>query len=777
MKTIRFIILLALAILSQQIVAQSVTVSGFIIDMNTKQPISNAEIEVLNSNQSTISNSNGSFSVKNINQASNILVIHHVSYMDKRVKLNSDTISILVELKPSILNLDEVEIHALFDKQLPFSVSKIDLRKIEETNISDIGEIIAQEPNIGAIRKGATGLDPVVRGFKYSQVGVQINGNTRIEGGCPNRMDPTASHVNINDINNISIYKGPFALKYGVNFGGIINLSTNKPLFYNKFENHVSIILGGQTNHSGYKTGIRINGGNKSISYLVSVNRNKYGDYTSGNGIIIPSSSYNYNVSMAMGFVPLDGHFINISMDRSWGRNVDFAALPMDERMDDTKVGEFSYQITRLIKPINLIKINAYFSDVNHEMDNKNRPFSDTVVAISKIHAKNTGGRIAANINLMDGLLDVGGNYEHINKYGDRDKWLMMQHDLPSFSENIWNNATIDNMGIFAEYQKTYKRIDWIISARLDFNYANSDPMYRNKPSGNPVYYNDNTKSNFTNFSFSSGISWNINDVNKLSIAIGKGTRSPDMTERFIMLLPVGYDNYDYLGNPDLLPETNHEIDFGYNFINDRFGTLTTSIFFSYVTNYISAVRVPPSEVMPQTKGVLGVKMFTNIPEAYLTGFEINYSTSGKTKWQFVFNSAYTIGKNPETTVYTIEDGSVVDESTVKNDPLPEIPPLEANIWFKYKFYNNKLIPEIHVRLVASQNQISKAYSEEITPGFSLLNLKINYVYSTTLHVNFGVNNILDTEYYEHLNRRIIGTKDPFLEPGRVFYTNLIIKF
>jgi iron complex outermembrane receptor protein len=318
--------------------------------------------------------------------------------------------------------------------------------------------------------------------------------------------------------------------------------------------------------------------------------------------------------------------------------------------------------------------------------------------------------------------------------------------------------------------------VSWIFAARTDFNSATSNPMLRLKPNGTTVYENNDTESSYINFSFSAGANWQLNSSNKVSISIGKGTRSPDMIERYIILLPVGYDPYDYLGNPQLKPETNHEIDFGYEFNNDKFGNFTASIFFSYVTQYISTELVPPSQVMPQTKGVLGVKTFINIDDAYLTGFEITYNTPLKNRWQIKFNSAYTMGINPSATAYIVENGDIIGEEIIKNDPLPEIPPFESNLWFNYSFFKRKLIPEINLRMVAPQNLVSVAYNEDTTPGFTVINFKINYTYNTQLQINFGVNNLLNLNYYEHLNRRIIGTNSPFLEPGRLFYTNLIIK-
>ena len=52
-----------------------------------------------------------------------------------------------------------------------------------------------------------------------------------------------------------------------------------------------------------------------------------------------------------------------------------------------------------------------------------------------------------------------------------------------------------------------------------------------------------------------------LNEKFSLSLSAGRGTRFPDMVERYIVALPVGYDNFEYIGNPQLEPETNNEID------------------------------------------------------------------------------------------------------------------------------------------------------------------------------------------------------------------------
>jgi len=291
---------------------------------------------------------------------------------------------------------------------------------------------------------------------------------------------------------------------------------------------------------------------------------------------------------------------------------------------------------------------------------------------------------------------------------------------------------------------------------------------------GDAVYLNDSTASQYLNFSLSGGLTWHVNKHDDLVISLGRGARSPDITERFIILLPIGYDPYDYLGNPQLKPEVNHELDVGYRYNGRNIGNMDFSIFFSYVANYITGVLLPPSVVKPQTKGVLGVKQFINIDDAFMSGFELTYNTPQKYFWGVMFNAAYTLGWNPDATVYVVEGGEVVGEKTVRNDPLPEIPPYEMNLAFNYQFFQRRFVPAVSLRIAAAQNRVSQAYNEQASPGFAIVNFNLEYRFSRNFTVYAGVRNIFNKAYYEHLNRNIIGTTYPLYEPGRIFYTNLI---
>jgi iron complex outermembrane receptor protein len=673
--------------------------------------------------------------------------------------------------------LNEVEIRNFRLSNTPCTVERITPATVEKSSVADAGQLLRSVPNVSGVKKGVAGIDPVIRGFKYSQLNVMIDGAVKIEGGCPNRMDPATAHVDISDIKEINIIKGPFALKYGPSFGGVINLVTLQPLFYDTFQTHVKIFTGIQSNGPGFKSNISINGGNRFFTFQAVAGVKKYGDYTDGGGTRIFSSLSSSYAKLNLGFKINENHIIDGGADFSFGRNIDFPALAMDERDDNTTIYKLNYLGKNIGNKINYVKINSWFSDVHHVMDNKNRPFSDTVVAVSTIDAVDAGVRAALNFNLGKSTLETGIDYEYVFKDGERVKTMIVQPGLPVKNEMIWHNAAISNLGIYTEWRKKVNKISWAATMRLDFNNAVSDPMLRNGMDGSPVYENNDTKSSFTNLSVNAGFNWQINKDNLFTFSLGRGVRSADMTERYIVLLPVGYDHYDYLGNPQLKPEVNYEADISFEHISKLTCRLKPALFVAYVTDYIGSERVPPSEVRPQTKGVLGVKRFVNINEVWLTGFEISWLSPEDKPWHIAASIAYTYGVNPEAVGYKIENGQVVDEYTITNDALPEIPPFEFNTDFYYNFYNGKLVPSLHWRMVAAQKHISESYGEQESKAFQTVDIGLKYVYNSYFTVWGGVNNVFNTLYYEHLNRNIIGSALPLNEPGRNFYINLVIKF
>ena len=684
----------------------------------------------------------------------------------------SGTIFAQEHIPDTLVNLETVDIVGHENPEPAFTVDKLDRMQLEVLPINDIGTAMRNIPNVNGIRKGGAVLDPVVRGFKYSQLNVQLNGGQKIEGGCPNRMDPATAHVDIDDVRSLEVIKGPFALRYGPNFGGVVNMKTLQPRPSRDFRINVGGMMGYESNWNGFKQRLSVDGGNNKVFFSLSGNMKKFNDYEDGNGNVVSSAYDRYNYTAQLGVSPFKNNYLTFSYDRSYGRNIHFPALPMDEREDNTHLASFDYKGIKISERFTEFNAKFYFSDVSHLMDNKERPFSDTVVAVSDIQARNYGFRLDGSFEFGENIFVFGTDYEHILKDGQRTKTKILEPTMPVFTEDLWKDAQIQNNGLFALYRRIFGKLTLDASIRVDFNRANSGVLSLEKM-GNVIYENSDVESDFTNISASAGLRYQLVEKVLLKFALGRGVRSPDMNERYIMFLPVGYDNYDYLGNPMLNPEANNEIDVS--------GEITTPVgckvviggFFSYVQDYITARLLPESEAKPQTKGVYGVKQFYNEDYVYLYGVEFTYQTNPVWKWGMNMRAAGTWGINPEATAYIIENGEVTGSETIKNDPLPEIPPFEGAIEVYYRFFQGKLIPALDLRMVSEQKNISQAYGEDVTPGFILLNFNFLYDFNENLRLTGGVSNILNNAYYEHLNRRIIGGKGNLYEPGRIFYLSI----
>jgi iron complex outermembrane receptor protein len=78
--------------------------------------------------------------------------------------------------------------------------------------------------------------------------------------------------------------------------------------------------------------------------------------------------------------------------------------------------------------------------------------------------------------------------------------------------------------------------------------------------------------------------------------------------------------------------------------------------------------------------------------------------------------------------------------------------------------------------MVSEQNRVSQSYGESKTPGFITAAASVSYAPYRFASFVAGVENMFDTPYYEHLNRRMVGSTGRLYEPGRVIYFNMIFK-
>jgi len=679
---------------------------------------------------------------------------------------------------PAITISDSLIIH-----MTPRSIIAGDL--FEKTNVADVGEILRGEPNISGIRRGGYAIDPVVRGFRYSQLNIFLDEGIHIEGGCPNRMDPVLSHVEPELINRIEIVRGPYLLQYGPSPATSIRIITrDENPFLNK-KPQLTSITGYDANRNGFRQHLSLSGSGEKIYYQLSGGIKDYGNYTDGNGKEWESSFKKKDLSADLGFLLNKDEVLTLSYKGAFGRDVMFPALAMDEIADNTHIFSAVYTKHNPLDQSEHLQISAYHTNVYHEMDNRYRPQYSTVVppytglmqAVAKVNTSTNGIRIIKYKRLGKYLINGGIDSELAQKDGTRNMKMIMQMDGQEFISkkafNLWKDAFILNSGLFAGFQSENRKFSYAATFRADLNYSDSgDTLEIIKQ--DVTYFKAEPVSKIL-FSLSASGSWAINEKARLSLGLARGTRAPDLQERYIKFLATGNDKYDYLGNPALKPEVNYQADLMFDY-KLKSVSLFVNLFRSDVQNYITGTLLPPAVVRPVSMGAPGVKQFTNINRAVLYGFEAGMTTALTEFLSLALSTGYTHAYFPTIEKIILENGQATGTVELSNDPISEIPAFEVLMKTNYRFINGKLTPGISIRAVAAQKQVSEASYEASTPGYVLADISIDYKPCAFATFTAGVNNLFDKAYYDHLNRKLAGSDGKLFEPGRTLFINLKIK-
>jgi len=182
MKQGAIFIILAIYITGIQAQNES-TISGFVTNPQNDNPIENAEIYLSEVEINSFTDIDGYFKFSKLSENSYTLVVKHIGFEDysTMIKLNQgEHKKLAIKLNPSPQYLKEIIIEGdiykdLIISKLPYIETKIIKKQVEESAARDVGDFLRSSNNIGGIRKGGSQLDPVVRGFKYSQLNVQVD--------------------------------------------------------------------------------------------------------------------------------------------------------------------------------------------------------------------------------------------------------------------------------------------------------------------------------------------------------------------------------------------------------------------------------------------------------------------------------------------------------------------------------------------------------------------------------------------------------------------------
>jgi len=727
------------------------TTSFRLLDQESALPIKDASYTY--GSQSGTSDASGTITLTY--ESETVLSLSHLNYGTWSYQ-NAEVLALLKEKvvyqQKVTVNLYPVTVIALRPVNRP--TEKVTLG-YQEQLAHDAASILNQNPGFTSIQKsGNYGFDPVFRGFKYDQLNIVLNGAQSATAACPNRMDPPTSQMAPNMMDRIEVLKGPHALRYGSGFGATINFVPTKLRFTENDELYGRVSSGYDGNGSILRNEAQIGFSGKNHDVALFGSWSTGNDYTTGNGETTQADFNRGSFGANIGFKVNDAHQLRFSATYNVARDADFPALGMDLREDDTWMLNLRHDVNFDDGPLSSWNTTAFASFVDHLMDNLLKPLDPRTVNTSTTATTfNFGGRTEGIWNFNKANLFAGIDFRREGAEGIRTRdFIAGPNAGNTVQDNAWQDGAISKTGLFAEYQLPWEKTQLVISTRLELNSGDI-----NDPTDDFTALYDETQVTQFNPSFSLGVTRKMSNEIRLGLWAGRTQRSGGLTERYIHFFPVGQDPFELLGNPELNPEVNNQVDLNFNWQNEN-TNITIDLFAGYLQDFISSVI--DESLNPVLPSSPGVRQYINIEDAFKTGFEFNWNQELLLGLQHQLGVAYTYAQDLE-----------------RDEPLPEIAPLDVRYTLLGSFMKGKLRPEASFRHVLEQARISEEFGETVTPSFTLLDIKLDYQITDAARVTLGVNNIFDENYYEHLTRSVQGTNDPIFAPGRNAFASINFVF
>lgn len=737
--------------------AQALKINGKVVDKVTNKPIENVVVKLKNSNLFTVTNKDGKFII--LANQGDLVELSHISYKTTLIELVNNAI---IPLELTQIELNQIIVSGNPLKDISQSVVINDAEK-RISQPRSVGHLFRDIKGFGITKRGSYASEPVFRSFKYEQLNIQYDGGMKVLNACPNRMDPITTHVIPEEIEKIEIVKGPFTVRFGSNFGGIINL-VSKNQAKNQKGFHGSVEGGYESNGNNLVTGTSMFYIAKKFDVQFNGSYRDFGDYDDGNGNEVPSSFRTSDYSVKLGLNPTENQRIQLSWRQSFGRDIDHAGLPMDSPYDDSFLAGIDYKWNEISDKVESFSAKVYHSYVDHLMTNEGRPNFMMTFSSSPVEVWTTGGkaeivlRPSANARIFAGV-----DASFIDREGERTRIVKIKNGnvLPNpmaFIDKIWQDAGINDIGVFTEGKfKVSDNTTITTGIRADFISASiGDPA----AGFLELYGGSIDDSAETNISANAAIKYHKNGF-QTQFAVGRGVRTANMIERFIYHFAVGVDPFEYVGNPNLKPEINNQLELSFN---KHFNSIEigASVFHSFLTDYIQPIvnENIPRLFMPTTPPTVA-KQFMNIDNAIQTGFEFTFNFKATDKLLFTSNISYTQAENKDI-----------------NEPLAHIPPFMAILGAKYE--TDIFWVALNTRFVGDQNRISESFMEQETPGFGTTDLRIGLQPYKGFSIGAAVLNVFDKAYYEHLNFSFKNSdflSGRILEPGRNFTAYVKYKF
>ena len=719
------------------------SLSGKITDQNNL-PMVGATVFLPELNKGTATNQNGEYILTDLPNGKVKIEFSFLGFSNdiKTVFLNDSQIELNISLIETPIETEEIVISGGYNSTEHDNAVKIDILKLNQPiNLStpNFMEILTKVPGVDMISKGSGVSKPVIRGLGMDNI-LTLNNGVRNENYQYSDHHPLG--INEFGIEDVEVIKGPASLLYGSDaIGGVINFIKEKPAPTGKLLGDYNCQL--FSNSLGITNNLGLKGTSKNFFGGARFGNKSDADYLQGKGVFVPNSRFNeISFKAFSGFTNKIGvfKFFYDNNQQKLGLSEEEAVkeITSRDRKNDIWYQQFNNQ---LVSSQNKIFLNKYKLEINAAWQ------SNDLIHFAGIDTT----EIAMNLSTL--------TYE-TRLYlpsSEKSEYIIGLQGLNQVNKNFDNaevillpDAHIDNYSAFGLLQHVF-----VNKLKLQTGFRYDYKMISIRAVGLPSDYNyrQSLSKNYSSFSGSFGATYNHSEKLLCRANSAAAYRTPNLAE----LTSNGKHELRYeLGNISLVPQNAYETDISTHFHLKNF-TFDIAGFYNIINHYIFLSPTKDTTVQ-------GDKIYKYIQsDAILLGGEAGvHFHPTQMKWLHF-----------ETTF------STVTGKQHNGDYLPFIP---ANKWHVEIMAEKEKVGFLHDAFVkfnslSAFKQNCPSPEEENTSGYSLFDFGIGASIKAgnqMLSIAFGINNILDKKYIDHLSTlKEVG----FFNPGRNIYMNLKIPF
>ena len=144
-----FSAIVVLSILSAQ---DKSSISGFVREIETGEPISYANVFISSTSYGTATNSDGSFSLIIESDKKSMLLVSHVGYSSKKIPINENSEELIIILDEIFFKAEDVVVTGTRTNQLyknaPIATEVITKKEIENSGVNNVKELLLTRSGI-----------------------------------------------------------------------------------------------------------------------------------------------------------------------------------------------------------------------------------------------------------------------------------------------------------------------------------------------------------------------------------------------------------------------------------------------------------------------------------------------------------------------------------------------------------------------------------------------------------------------------------------------------